>query len=76
MTRSHVGACTTFTTPASFLHFVDRALCVITNNSVEATARMSGNLGFLTVVVSDATATFGRDDFDGRWRTAGEVHAM
>jgi nicotinamidase-related amidase len=49
---------------------------VITNNSVEATARMSGNLGFLTFVASDATATFGRHDFDGRWRTADEVHAM
>jgi nicotinamidase-related amidase len=49
---------------------------VITNNSVEATARMAGNLGFETHVVSDATATFGRPDFDGRWRTADEVHAM
>lgn len=49
---------------------------VITNNSVEATARMAGNLGFDTTVVSDATATFGRRDFDGRWRTSAEVHAM
>jgi len=49
---------------------------VITNNSVEATARMAGNLGFDTYVVSDATATFGRRDYDGRWRTAAEVHAM
>jgi nicotinamidase-related amidase len=49
---------------------------VITNNSVEATARMSGNLGFHTFVASDATATFGRHDFDGCWRTAEEVHAM
>ena len=49
---------------------------VITNNSVEASARMSGNLGFTTFVVSDATATFGRRDFAGRWRSADEVHAM
>lgn len=49
---------------------------VITNNSVEATARMAGNLGFDTFVVSDATATFGRRDYHGRWRTADEVHAM
>jgi nicotinamidase-related amidase len=49
---------------------------VITNNSVEATARMSGNLGFETYVVSDATATFGRRDFHGTWRTADDVHAM
>jgi nicotinamidase-related amidase len=49
---------------------------VITNNSVEATARVCGNLGFRTTVVSDATATFGRRDYAGRWRTADEVHAM
>ena len=49
---------------------------VITNNSVEATARMAGNLGFDTCVVSDATATFGKRDYDGRWRSAAEVHAM
>ena len=49
---------------------------VVTNNSVEATARMSGNLGFDTIVVSDATATFGRRDYDGHWRTSAEVHAL
>ena len=49
---------------------------VITNNSVEATARMSGNLGFPTIVVSDATATFGRRDYAGTWRSAEDVHAM
>jgi nicotinamidase-related amidase len=49
---------------------------VITNNSVEATARMAGNLGFATIVVSDATATFARPDFNGVLRSAGEVHAM
>ena len=49
---------------------------VITNNSVEATARMSGNLGFPTYVVSDATATFGRHDYAGHWRSADDVHNM
>ena len=49
---------------------------VITNNSVEATARMSGNLDFATIVVSDATATFGRFDSNGEWRTARDVQAM
>jgi nicotinamidase-related amidase len=49
---------------------------VITNNSVEATARMCGDLGFHSIVVRDATATFGRRDYDGVWRTAAEVHAM
>jgi nicotinamidase-related amidase len=49
---------------------------VTTNNSVEATARMAGNLGFESYVIADATATFGRYDFAGTWRTAEEVHAM
>lgn len=49
---------------------------VITNNSVEATARMAGNLGFTTIVVSDATATFARPDFNGMLRSAEDVHAM
>lgn len=49
---------------------------MITNNSVEATVRMAGNLGFDTMLVADATATFGRHDYAGHWRTADEVHAM
>jgi len=49
---------------------------VITNNSVESTARMSGNLGYETYVVSDATATFDKVDFAGRHHDADEVHAM
>lgn len=49
---------------------------VITNNSVEATVRMAGNLGFSTYLVEDAAFTFGRKDWNGVWRTASEVHAM
>ncbi|HEY5810865.1 MAG TPA: cysteine hydrolase family protein [Povalibacter sp.] len=49
---------------------------VITNNSVEATARSAGNLGFLTFVVADAAYTFDKPDYQGRPRTADEVHAM
>ena len=49
---------------------------VITNNSVEATARMAGNLGFTAIVVADATATFARPDFNGLLRSAEDVHAM
>jgi nicotinamidase-related amidase len=49
---------------------------VITNNSVEATARMSGNLGFAVFLVEDAAFTFGRKDWNGVFRTASEVHAM
>ena len=37
---------------------------------------MSASPQLETYVASDATATFGRPDFDGRWRTADEVHAM
>jgi nicotinamidase-related amidase len=49
---------------------------VSTNNSVEASARTAGNLGFTTYVASDATFAFAKQDFDGRPRTAQEVHAM
>jgi nicotinamidase-related amidase len=49
---------------------------VSTNNSVEATARTAGNLGFKTYVVSDATFAFAKPDFDGNARSAQEVHAM
>jgi nicotinamidase-related amidase len=49
---------------------------VITNNSVEATVRMAGNLGFHVHLVEDACFTFARRDFTGRLRSAEEVHAM
>ena len=46
-----------------------------TNHCVSTTARMSGNLGFRTIVVSDATAAFARAGLDGRMRPAEEVHS-
>ncbi|HXA46825.1 MAG TPA: cysteine hydrolase family protein [Burkholderiaceae bacterium] len=49
---------------------------VSTNNSVEATARSAGNLGFSTVVVSDATFAFEQRDYAGVLRSAQEVHDM
>ena len=49
---------------------------VSTNNSVEATARTCGNLGFSTVVVADACFTFDLRDFGGTLRTAEDVHLM
>lgn len=49
---------------------------VSTNNSVEATARSAGNLGFVTQVVSDACFAFDKRDFNGVLRSAEEVHAM
>jgi len=49
---------------------------VITNNSVEATVRMAADLGFEVWLVADACFTFARRDWDGRRRSAEEVHAM
>lgn len=49
---------------------------VITNNSVEATVRMAGNLGFDVWLVEDACFTFGRKDWNGTLRSAEDVHAM
>ena len=49
---------------------------VITNNSVEATVRMAGNLGFDVWLIGDACFTFGRRDWNGNFRSAEEVHAM
>jgi nicotinamidase-related amidase len=48
----------------------------LTNNSVEATARNAGNLGFAAFVPADATYTFDKTDFNGVRRRAEEVHAM
>lgn len=49
---------------------------VSTSNSVEATVRMAGNLGFRTYLVEDACFTFAKRDWAGRARTAQEVHDM
>jgi nicotinamidase-related amidase len=49
---------------------------VSTNNSVESTVRMAGNLGFHAYLVADACFTFARPDFEGRMRSAEEVHSM
>jgi len=52
-------------------------LCgMTTNTSVEATARMSGCLGYETYVAADATAAFDKRDFAGVLRGADEVHAL
>lgn len=49
---------------------------VITNNSIEATVRMAGNLGFQTWLVADGCFTFARTDWNGTARSAEDVHAM
>lgn len=47
-----------------------------TNHCVETTTRMSGNLGFDTWLVRDATWTFDRTGPDGNEHTAEAIHAM
>ncbi|KPC33402.1 Isochorismatase family protein [Pseudomonas syringae pv. cilantro] len=49
---------------------------VVTNNSIESTARSGGNLGFEVVVAHDACFTFDQTDFFGTPRSAEDVHAM
>jgi hypothetical protein len=49
---------------------------VITNNSVEATVRMAGNLGFDVHLVEDACFTFAKLDWQGRLCSAEAVHAL
>lgn len=48
----------------------------MTNNSVESSARTAGNLGFETMVGSDAAFTFDQRDLSGRHWPAEDVHAL
>jgi nicotinamidase-related amidase len=48
----------------------------VTNNSVEATARMSAELGFKTTVVSDATASFNKVGLDGSVYPSELIHSI
>lgn len=47
-----------------------------TDHCVSTTARMAGNLGFKTYVVLDATATFERKGFNGKYYSAKKMHEM
>lgn len=45
-----------------------------TDHCVSTTARMAGNLGFNVSVISDATATFDRNGFNGKHYSAKTMH--
>ncbi|MBC8792083.1 MAG: cysteine hydrolase [Tagaea sp. CACIAM 22H2] len=49
---------------------------VATSNSVEATVRMAGNLGFHAWIVADGCFTFDKTLLDGRVIPAADVHAL
>ena len=49
---------------------------VLLHNSVDATVRMAGNLGYSTWLIEDATASVGLRDLNGRLWPAEDVHAI
>jgi len=49
---------------------------VLLENSVDATVRMAGNLGFDVIIAEDAVASIDRTDRSGRQWRAEEVHAL
>jgi nicotinamidase-related amidase len=49
---------------------------VLTHNSIEATVRMGGNLGFEILVVSDGCFAVDKKTLDGRVFRAEDVHAL
>ena len=76
----HVPDAFTHTGLERWLHVRGRRELVIagvsTNNSVEATARSAGNLGFRAHVVADACFAFALTDLRGVRHAAEEVHQM
>jgi nicotinamidase-related amidase len=49
---------------------------VVTNNCVDATVRVAGNLGFRVLVPEDATATFELTTRTGKSYSAEEIHSI
>jgi nicotinamidase-related amidase len=63
-----------------YLHEQDLSSLVIvgltTDHCVSTSVRMAGNLGFDVTLVSDATATFDRQGYDGGWYSADDIHQV
>jgi nicotinamidase-related amidase len=63
-----------------YLHEQDLSSLVIvgltTDHCVSTSVRMAGNLGFGVTLISDATATFDRQGYDGAWYSADDIHQV
>ncbi|MGK8833577.1 cysteine hydrolase family protein [Bacillus paranthracis] len=76
--QKHVNSAFIGTNLEQYLRENDYQAVVIvgltTDQCVSTTTRMAGNFGFKTYVVSDATATFERTGYNGKYYSAEDIH--